>query len=46
MSTESDRRDTRKALAYDLIHMLEQTPDKMWSLQELKQIISALVLDE
>ena len=41
MSTEAERLDTRKAMAYDLIQILKESPEKSYTLEELEAIISA-----
>lgn len=43
MGTETERRDTRMAMAYQLISVLEQKEDKTYTLDELKEILNALV---
>ena len=44
MSTENDRRDTRKAMAYDLIELID--PNKTYTGEEVRQIIKAYITGE
>ena len=40
MGTEAERQDTRKAMAYDLIQILEAKPEKeSYTIEEMKKII-------
>lgn len=40
MGTEAERQDTRKAMAYDIIQILEAKPEKeSYTTEELKKII-------
>lgn len=40
MGTEAERQDTRKAMAYDLIQILEAKPEKeSYTTEEMKKII-------
>lgn len=40
MGTEAERQDTRKAMAYDLIQILEEKPEKEnYTAEEVKKII-------
>lgn len=40
MGTEAERQDTRKAMAYDLIRILEEKPEKeSYTPEEIKKII-------
>lgn len=40
MGTEVERQDTRKAMAYDLIQILEEKPEKQsYTTEEIKKII-------
>jgi hypothetical protein len=42
MGTEAERQDARKAMAYDLIRILETEPTKeSFTIEELKKIIDA-----
>ena len=44
MPTEKEMKEARKAVAYDIIDILESQPkDKNYTLAELKQIIKAYV---
>lgn len=35
MPTENERKDVQKAMAYDLIRIFEQNPDKTYTAKEL-----------
>jgi len=40
MGTEAERQDTRKAMAYDLIYLLKENPDKQsYTPEEIEKII-------
>lgn len=40
MGTEAGRQDTRKAMAYDIIQILEEKPEKQnYTTEEIKEII-------
>lgn len=40
MESEAERQDTRKAMAYDLIRILEEKPEKeSYTTDEMKKII-------
>lgn len=41
MSTENDRKDTRKAMAYDLMELID--PEKTYTGEEMMEIIRAYV---
>ena len=43
MGTEAERQDTRKAMAFDLIAILEEQPDKQYTIDELKKLIKLYV---
>lgn len=43
MSNENERKDVQKAMAYDLIRLFEQKPDKTYSVKELKDLIDAYI---
>lgn len=44
MSTEAERQDTRKAMAFDLIAILEQEPAKeTYTKEEMKKLIYVYV---
>ena len=43
MSNENERKDVQKAMAYDLIRVFEQKPDKTYSVKELKDLIDAYI---
>lgn len=42
MATETDHVAIRKAMAYDLIKIFEQNPDKTYTVAEIKAIIDAV----
>lgn len=40
MGTEAERQDTRKAMAYDIIQILKENPEKeSYSTEEIEKII-------
>lgn len=40
MGTEAERQDTRKAMAYDIIHILKEKPEKQsYTVEEIEKII-------
>ena len=41
MPTENERKDVQKAMAYDLLRILKQDPDKTYPAAELEKIIDA-----
>ena len=43
MPTENERKDIQKAMAYDLLRIFEQTPDKAYTPKELKELIDAYI---
>ena len=43
MPTENERKDVQKAMAYDLLRILEQNPDKTYTPKELKDLIDAYI---
>ena len=43
MPPENERRDVQKAMAYDLIRIFEQEPDKACTAKELKKLIDAYI---
>ncbi len=43
MPTENERKDIQKAMAYDLLRIFEQEPDKTYTLAELKKLIDAYI---
>lgn len=43
MLTEIDRMDIRKAMAYDLIRIFEENPQKAYDAAELKNLIDAYI---
>ena len=43
MGTEAERQDTRKAMAYDLVGILEAKPEQTtYTVEEIKKIIPAV----
>lgn len=43
MPIENERKDIQKAMAYDLIRIFEQNPDKTYIAKELKDLIDAYI---
>lgn len=43
MPAENERNDIQKAMAYDLIRIFEQNPDKRYTAKELKKLIDAYI---
>ena len=43
MPTELDRHDARQSMAYDIILILEQNADKLYTVNEIKAIIQAVL---
>ncbi|MCI9223220.1 MAG: hypothetical protein HFF22_07635 [Oscillospiraceae bacterium] len=43
MPTENERKDIQKAMAYDLLRIFEQTPDKVYTPKEIKDLIDAYI---
>ena len=43
MPTENGRKDVQEAMAYDLIRIFENNPDKTYTVQELKKLIDAYI---
>ena len=43
MPTENERKDVQKAMAYDLLRIFEQTPDKVYTPKEIKDLIDAYI---
>ena len=43
MPTENERKDVQKAMAYDLIRIFEQNPEKSYTADELKELIDAYI---
>lgn len=43
MPTENDRKDIRKAMAYDLVQIFESEPDKTYTAEELKKLLAAYI---
>lgn len=45
MPTENERKGIQKAMAYDLIRIFENNPDKTYTAKELKELIDAYIFD-
>lgn len=43
MPTENERKDVQKAMAYDLLRILKQNPDKTYTAKELEDLIDAYI---
>lgn len=43
MPTENERKDVQKAMAYDLLRILKQDPEKTYTAKELENIIDAYI---
>ena len=43
MPAENERKDVQKAMAYDLLRIFEQNPDKTYTPKELKDLIDAYI---
>lgn len=43
MPIENERKDVQKAMAYDLIRIFEQNPDKTYTAEELEKLIDAYI---
>ena len=43
MPTENERKDVQKAMAYDLLRILKQDPDKTYTAAELEKLIDAYI---
>ena len=44
MGTEAERQDTRKAMAFDLINIIDEKPEqKTYTAEEIKKIIRVYV---
>ena len=41
--TETELKNTQKAMAYDLIRFFEQNPDRAYTAEELKKILDAYI---
>ncbi|MCI8879299.1 MAG: hypothetical protein HFH27_04880 [Clostridiaceae bacterium] len=39
MPTESERKDIRKSMAYDLLRIIHENPEKSYTAEELEQLI-------
>lgn len=43
MPIENERKDVQKAMAYDLLCILKQDPDKTYTTKELESLIDAYI---
>ena len=43
MPPENERKDVQKAMAYDLLRILKQEPDKVYTAKELEALIDAYI---
>lgn len=43
MPTENERKDVQKAMAYDLLRILKQNPEKNYTIEELEKLIDAYI---
>ncbi|MCD8005073.1 MAG: hypothetical protein LUD69_07415 [Oscillospiraceae bacterium] len=43
MPTENERKDVQKAMAYDLLRIFKQDPDKTYTAAELEALIDAYI---
>ena len=43
MPTEKERSDVQKAMAYDLLRILKENPDKTYTVEEMEKIIDAYI---
>lgn len=43
MPTEKERLDVLKSMAFDLMEIFEENPDKTYTVDELKKLISAYI---
>ena len=41
--TENERKDIQKAMAYDLLRILKQNPEKAYTAEELEKLIDAYI---
>ena len=41
--TETELKNTQKTMAYDLIRIFEQNPEKTYTAEELKKILDAYI---
>ena len=41
MPTENERKDVQKAMAYDLLRILKESPGKSYTYEELEKLIDA-----
>ena len=46
MGSEAERRDTRMAMAYQLLTILKQKDGHTYTLEELEEILNALVTSQ
>ena len=43
MPTENERKDIQKAMAYDLLKIFKQNPEKTYTTEELEKLIDAYI---
>ncbi len=43
MPTEKERSDVQKAMAYDLLRILKENPEKTYTVEEMEKIIDAYI---
>jgi len=43
MPTENERKDVQKAMAYDLLRIFKQNPEKTYTAKELEELIDAYI---
>ncbi len=43
MPTENERKDAQKAMAYDLLRVFKENPEKTYSYEELEKLIDAYI---
>ncbi len=43
MPTENERKDAQKAMAYDLLRIFKENPEKTYSYEELEKLIDAYI---
>ena len=44
MPTENERKDVQMSMAYDLLRILKQDPEKTYTAKELESLIDAYIL--
>ena len=43
MSTETERKDVRKSMAYDLLRIIKEDPERTYTVKELGQLIHTYI---